>query len=513
MASHRRGINRRPALLSQLSHRWRRARTQALCVGLLVSVALGFACSSDPADDGDSCKEIPAVAAEARALTVGPDGSFVDTLGRQVILRGVNTGGRSKWSPYLPFAIEPTATLKDVRAAADPFFARLHGWGLDTVRMPFSWEGLEPHKGTWNKVYLDRFEVMVNAAHAANLRVIIDFHQDVFAATWCGDGFPLWTVDKSAVAAKCPDHQWFIRYAYPEVRDAFGALFANKDGLRDDFAAMWAKVAARFAKHPAVVGFEILNEPGGWLLGQINQWKIDVLTPFHEVMIAVIQKAAPGKLVFYDNPGYDALNTVSSNHVRPKGKGLVYAPHYYDAGLIGSKAFSGNKPRPYLEAVATFASQEKLPVLLGEFGYGAGSQTKGGPAWLRETMDIIDELRLSATIWEYSISDKLWNGEDLSLVESNGDERPVLDTYVRPWLRAVAGSKPTFTWDADAGVAQTTWTAADGVTELVLPPRLFPNGPKELKVSEGCATWDAERAELRVQAPAGAAVTVSFRRQ
>ena len=59
--------------------------------------------------------------------------------------------------------------------------------------------------------------------------------------------------------------------------------------------------------------------------------------------------------------------------------------------------------------------------------------------------------------------------------------------------------------------AKATWTAADGVTELVLPPRLFPTGPKDLQVSEGGATWDAARAELRVKAPAGTAVSVSFR--
>jgi endoglycosylceramidase len=259
-----------------------------------------------------------------------------------------------------------------------------------------------------------------------------------------------------------------------------------------------------------VVGFEIRNEPGWGSASDIDAWRRDVLTPFHERLAKHLQGLAPDVLVFYDATGVDAV-VADPQRDRPEGEGLVFAPHLYDFGLLSGGGFGGLQPEPPIENLSKWRDKEKTPVLLGEFGVG-GEPSEAGADWLDRLMDAVDADRHSATLWEYSVSSELWNGEDLSVVDAAGKERSVLDAYVRPWLRAVAGTGSTFTWDREAGRATAKWTSDGGVTELVVPARLFPEGPQglEVKGDSACHTFDPERGELRIVAPDGVEVEVTF---
>ena len=469
-------------------------------------------------DDGESIPSqlcAPALSAfeptEVR-LVVDENGRLRDSLGREVLLRGLNTGGRSKFEPFLPFDIDPDASLEEVRAAADEYFSRLADWGLDTARMPFSWEALEPEPGSYDEAYLDRYEALIDAAWAQGLRVIVDFHQDIYASPFCGDGFPPWTVDdlvEGPPRHDCPD--WFMGYVSDDsVREAFDRFWANENGVQDAFIEMWLVMAERFGGHPAVLGFELINEPSSGTNGDIEGWKNDILADLHERTARAMREVAPDQLIFYDNPGTDALLPNNTIHYRPEGEGFVYAPHYYDSSLLFGNPWSGTLPEPYLAALAEFGTEAGVHVLLGEFGYTDG--VEGGAEWLAVFMDAVDLHRISATLWEYSVSEDLWNEEDLSVVNADGSEREILDVYVRPWLRALAGSGSTFTWDGTTGTVVADWTATEGTTEIVVPARRFMSGPQEVTLEgEGaCYTWDMERSELRVAAPEGTEVSVRF---
>jgi len=451
-------------------------------------------------------------------LRVDPDGTLRDEHGRDLQLRGVNTGGRSKWAPYLPFEISEDASLAEVEAAAAAYFAPLRDWGLDTVRVPFSWEGLEPVQGQFDARYLDRYAAMIDAAWALELRVIVDFHQDVYASPFCGDGFPLWTIagEHGPPRRDCPD--WGLGYILDgEMRAAFDRFWADEDGLHTAFRAMWSKMAARVGAHPGVLGLELLNEPGWGSANDIDAWKQAVLMPFYTAMFAHLRAEVGDELLlFYDNPGIDAVGLTPTLHLRPEGEGLVYAPHLYDPALIKGNPGTGNDPGAQLQSVAAFVREAGVGALIGEFGYAHGA--KDGPMWLARVVDELDATRLSATLWEYSRSAELWNHEDLSVVAADGQERAILDVYVRPWLRAVAGAQASFRWDAAAGVATAAWTGDGGVSELVLPPRLFPAGPADLSLTTvsgptgACLTHDPGRGELRVRVPAGARVELRLAR-
>jgi endoglycosylceramidase len=439
-------------------------------------------------------------------LTIDAGGVLRDAFGRDVQLRGINCGGRAKWAPYLPYLIDDDASLSDVAAAADTFFARMPAWGLDTVRLTFSWEALEPERGRYDTAYLDRYEASLDAAWRHGCRCIVDFHQDIYSQAFSGDGFPRWTL---ATADYGPDvhddHGWFFKYVMDDgVKGAYDRFWDGEDGLQDAFAAMWRVMVERFRGHPAVLGFEIINEPG-WGSRDVDDFKQNILEPFHTRMAALLNELAPEHIVLHGSCGLDALGPVSY-WGNPEGNNLMFAPHLYDPGLIAGHAWSGQEPDPGFAGFAAFQKRTESPILLGEFG--VGRTATGGEPWFDRVMGLLDEHRMHATLWEYSINEELWNGEDLSVVGPDGAERPMLDLYVRPFLRAVAGTDISFQWDRTLGKATARWTATDGVTELALPSRRFPDGPRALEVSG--AEHRVAPGALLLQAPAGSQVTVRF---
>jgi len=178
------------------------AATLAALAALASCSGGGPAPAADPGAVADAaeveapweCSALPAALASARLAADPATGLLRDALARDVVMRGVNAGGRSKFSPFMPFHVDPEADLATVRTAADAHFARMRPWGLDAVRLTFSWEALEPSKGQIDERYLDRYEAVVDAAWAAGVRVIVDMHQDIYASPLCGDGFPPWTL-------------------------------------------------------------------------------------------------------------------------------------------------------------------------------------------------------------------------------------------------------------------------------------------------------------------------------
>jgi endoglycosylceramidase len=485
----------------------------------LALVALACAGSATEAGGTDvpgeapatSCATIPAVVPTGARLTVDPaTGRLVDAAGRDVMLRGVNAGGRSKFSPFVPFPMDADSDLATMRAKADDFFARLATWGANAVRLGIFWEAIEPSPGQDDARYLDRYEAMISAAWAHGIRVIVDMHQDVYASPFCGDGFPPWTLPDPGE----PHHDcdtWYLGYVInPDVRAAFDRFWADEGGVRTKFVAMWDRVVARFADVPGIVAFEMLNEPGAGTASEMAAFKAGVLMPFYTDLAARIRAAAPWALVLYDLPPTDSMGASNPTLDRPAGEGIVFAPHHYDFGLLVGSGWSGTWPEDAMASFGAFRDAAKTPVLVGEFGAVPGLDHV--MEWLDRALAALDANRLSGTLWEYSRYDEPWNNEDLSVIAPDGSERSTLEAFVRPWLRAVAGTGAAFAWDRVARRAEARWTADGGVTEIAVPSRAFPDGPVGLTVEgEGaCATWDPSRAELRVQAPAGSDVHVTF---
>lgn len=81
----------------------------------------------------------PSLQAQSRIHTSGT--RFVDEAGATVILRGFNVTGNAKVPDFMP--IKQGAML-------DP----LQKWGVNVIRLLFTWEAYEPQPGQYNEAYL-----------------------------------------------------------------------------------------------------------------------------------------------------------------------------------------------------------------------------------------------------------------------------------------------------------------------------------------------------------------------
>jgi endoglycosylceramidase len=470
-----------------------RARTSSIG-GALALGALLCACGADPGGTAPRC----AITAPTRGTLHTTGTRVVDELGRTITLRGVNAGGRSKFAPYAPFDY----ATDGYDAALAAYLDRAASWGIDVLRVPFSWEAAAPSPGAWDEAYLARFDALLDGAWARGLWTVIDFHQDIYAAALCGDGFPAWTLtDPPAPHHDCP--QWSSAYdSDPVVRGAFDAFWADTGGVQTAYRAMWTALIDRERDRAGVIGYEPFNEPSPGT-AERTAWEQTTLTPFYGAMAALITARDPGALTFVDTTGFEGVLS-STAITRPAGDGIVLAPHSYDV-----RALYGGKPDPdvrgRLQRWADLGAAWDVPVLIGEMGAPITNPFIAVHA--QRHLDALDALGLGGTWWEYSVATELWNDEDFSIVGADGSDTPVVDELARPFARALAGAVTAIAFDPTTRRWSLTYApTGDAPTELAVPTRA---GPLRIDATGACV--DVQDGTVLVQpAPGATSVTVTI---
>jgi endoglycosylceramidase len=177
---------------------------------------------------------------------------LVDREGRQVLLHGINLVNKNPAARYLGDE-EPET------------FAAFREWGFNCVRLGVIWDGLEPEPGVYDDEYLAGLDRRIAWARDAGLVVYLDMHQDLYSVLY-SDGAPRWAT-LSEGAPHVTGEVWSDAYfTSPAVQTALDNFWANAPapdglGLQDHLARCWALLAARYANEPAVLGYDLLNEP------------------------------------------------------------------------------------------------------------------------------------------------------------------------------------------------------------------------------------------------------------
>lgn len=454
----------------------------------------------------DDVIEVPALVSH-RLHVDGP--RLLDELGRQVVLRGFNVGSRAKMPPFLPFDVPQGALVAE---AADAFFEKLEALGANAVRVTFLWEAFESTRGNYDTEYLARYTELLDAANAHGLAVIVDLHQDVFASSFCGDGFPLWalgSIPHDQPHYDCSFPGWSFPAFDPEssVSLAFHQLWNNVDGLADDMEAMWRAVASALSAHPAVAAFEILNEPAP---GQysVEIFDSEILPSFNQRMGTAIREEA-GDIAVLWNERIGAMD--NREHLNPPDlEGAVYAPHYYEPLIaVGLDVVQEDAVRDGIASIFSVADTWNMPVVLGEFGVPNENPAKA--AYLDFVLDQADAHNGHALMWDASMSPELWNGEDFSVLSPDGKERLWADAVVRPFPRAVSGHIVAFSWDTNAARFDLQVEAAGVEVSLIYLPERHLGVSPIIKVRGPVKTQHEIALELLlVKAERGADYTITI---
>lgn len=182
-----------------------------------------------------------------------------DAHGRHRVLHGINLvekGGRSEHGDFAARGFMGSWTAEDI--------ADLASRGFTLVRLGVMWAAAEPQPGTYDDDYLDWIAEQLDLIHDAGMLAVLDAHQDLYSQRF-GDGAPHWaTLTDQAFE---PTQLWSDAYlSSAAVHEALDAFWRNDPGpggvgLQERFAHMWAHVAAHLGSHPAVAGYDLLNEP------------------------------------------------------------------------------------------------------------------------------------------------------------------------------------------------------------------------------------------------------------
>jgi endoglycosylceramidase len=253
--------------------------------------------------------------------------------------------------------------------------------------------------------------------------VVIDLHQDAYSKEIGEDGAPLWAIQPPpAQLLQGPLTDLGERRLSAQVRMAFQTFFQPDDasGLQAAFARMIGEVAARYANNPAVIGFELFNEPD---TGTVE------LDAFHTRAAEAVSAAAPEKLVFFEPP---ALRNFTDFLPAPKEPfpidGAVYSPHVYTFVFqADQRAFQTATPEilePSVRAAREEATAFGAPLWIGEFGVGPSTDPQHD-LWMHTQAQLHDRYFASDAFWLWKEqSQGSWGVFDFDAGTGAWTERP-----------------------------------------------------------------------------------------
>jgi len=416
-----------------------------------------------------------------------------DDQGRALILHGVNVSGHSKGESGLPPAWFDAAHAMRLSRQ----------WGFNHVRYLIFWARIEEDgPGLYEEAYLDAVEERLDGLAAAGIHVILDMHQDVWGP-FAGDpqrnegsdGAPAWatiTDGQPFIDFAGLFGSWSLNYLSPDVMRAWDNFWDHSlhPELQDAYAAMWAHVAVRFREHPAVLGYDIMNEPwqGSDLLNEAS-FDQTAYFDFNQRVIDAIRAVDEESWIFFE-PRALACNQGGASHVpalhdpRPGVPRIGAYPHLYPllVQLLGAwvpeldhaiEQWAGNRREEAL--------RQRGPTLVGEWRMQGTSPDENRFAWMNEALSMMEETTSGWAYWAHNPGDTM--NEDLT-------EKPMMDVLVRTYARAVAGLPLAHAYDPETRVFDLRFQpepCIEAPTEIYVPAsRHYPEG------------WS-----LRVEAPAG----------
>lgn len=225
---------------------------------------------------------------------------YFDEMGRELLLRGVNLSGVSKYpsSKSGSFVNRPFP-LKD----AKEHFARIRDLGMNHIRFITTWEAIERDgPGLYDEEYITYVADFCKLAADWGIYVVIDMHQDLFSRHLLGSGAPRWTleaagldlrslfeadalVDPRLLEKQNPEYlhlAWYFNYNRIACQTMFTLFFGGKtftpsfcvgekniqDFLQSHYIDAVCYLMERLKENPFVVGCNTMNEPNAGLIGK-----------------------------------------------------------------------------------------------------------------------------------------------------------------------------------------------------------------------------------------------------
>ena len=423
---------------------------------------------------------------------------FVDEYGRERIFAGMNVVDKKDYNRNDNNYGYPAETFP---------FEEFRARGFNIIRLGFTWSAREPVPGKYNEKLISDLKAFLDKCEEYGIYAYLDCHQDLYSSYCYGDGAPRWATITDEFTPHKQLAVWAEGYFYGRAcHRAFDNFWDNvhynRKGLQDYFADMWKHLAAELGNHPALFGYDFLNEPfpgadGGKIfrkligsvvatsvtdkrvslkemakealgpdkLKALDQFPGDVFrkigsscddivkkfdetrySPFVSKMGAAVREITPDGILFVDNNYYSNLgipccNTpITVNGEREKLQ--CFSPHAYDL-MVDTPAYKyANNSRVGMIFDQHRATQERLrvPCMVGE--WGSCAEGDGWYPHFRFLLKKFDDYKWSNTYWCYY--DNILKEDFVKLL-------------TRPHPKAVTGEIKSYFYDYENGTFTLTY--------------------------------------------------------
>ena len=277
---------------------------------------------------------------------------------------------------------------------SDAMIAYFKAKGLNTIRLPFLWERLQPILGRdLDPAELERLKDAVTRMRAAGLMVVLDPHN---YAVYNGN--------------------------------QIGSNIVS-DG---DFASFWKKLATVFANQDGV-SFGLMNEPHDL---PSERW----LTSANSA-IAAIRAAGAGNLILVPGTSWTGAhswqeaNAANMIKVQDPGNNFAFEVHQYlDSDFSGTHATCerAQDAATAIDAMTSWLKANGKRGFLGEFG---GGNSPGCIAGLKGMVARVNAASDVWVGWTYWVAGDWWPpSEPLNITPTKDGDRPQLATLLGPGL-------------------------------------------------------------------------------
>jgi hypothetical protein len=366
---------------------------------------------------------------------------LVDSLGRQLTPRGFVTVTNNSAGSAVEYTVDDFRRMRAM--GANHHVLRVHGGLLGAAP---DWSA--------SPYYLDRIDTAVARAKEAGLYTVLKMTMYDLALF----GLSGW-----------------------------GSFWANQNGEQAAVLDAWRLLWERYKDEPAVLGYDLLNEPEPGTLATGNSTFVaSYLTPFYRSAIDALRTIDQRHLALFQPPKSWPMYPTPLE--RPQA---VYAPHYYPNLLdyLYQGVLSTSQYAPLLQSLEDQAQQLGVPLLIGEYGMPWFAENDGDAALEGQfaaqeklARDLMDASGIGFTRPWYA-DDRaayFWAEQGILLNwalfrgESGlgGPERRfITDVVVRPYPQAVAGTAGGFSYDQATRRLVLTYTpaAARGRTDVHVP--------------------------------------------
>lgn len=344
------------------------------------------------------------------------------------LFRGVNVSQRLKNPPF-------------TEGVTEEDLYRVRGLGMNAIRLLIFYRAVEPEEGRWNERYLQWVKDLLDLAHNLRIWVILDMHQDLYGGPFLPHGNPTWSCPESEGVKVELLQPWFLNYLHPVVGECFRRFFTDEDRIQK-FSKMWQVVALRFADHPALLGFELLNEP---FPGSLPPMEFDeeILARWVERVGSAIREVAPcAPILFEPSVLGSSIGLPSRMRVVHLDR-LIYAPHFY---LVETEQGAPYEPRGswFFENLLRVKQEEafrhRSPLFIGEWGniMEWGDREPGrAKALIEDFLGSAESLLASTFYWEIH-----------GLTHADGTLREFAQAFLRPTLELYQGEIFSYRYDS-----------------------------------------------------------------